>query len=333
MERDGLVTVIMPVYNSERYVAKSIESILNQTYTNFEFLIFDDGSTDNSREIISSFASGDNRIIPFYSDVNLGYVTHLNKGILLAKGDLIARMDSDDIAMADRLQAQVDFLWRNSDVAVVGSSSIVIDADGRDVTVSNRNISPEQLFWQSFFTNPISHPTVMFRRSVILNIGMYDPLKMPSEDYDLWVRVLRHSKIANLEMPLLRYREHSLSISKVRSEEQRMGSIQTLIDHWRFYLKKPLTHDVASFLKNFHKGYELQSISSIRMAYISILNLYFKHYFRKGFVDSVKKDVFGILLYLTLRARVFSVITFLHFGALTSLFFPWQMSRRLILRR
>ena len=148
-----LISVVMPVYNSEKYVASAIDSILNQTCVDFELLIFDDGSTDKSWEIISQYAKIDKRIVPFRSETNSGYVVHLNNGVMRAVGDFIARMDSDDIALPDRLALQLDFLRSNPNVGVVGTSSIQIDERGRELRVSLRNDASKALLWQGFFRN------------------------------------------------------------------------------------------------------------------------------------------------------------------------------------
>src|SRR5690606_25345296 len=108
-----VISVVMPVYNSERYLAEAIESILNQTFADFEFLIFDDGSTDRSPEIIREYARKDARIIPQFSPINRGYVVHLNEGIRRSRGRYIARMDSDDVALSTRLELQAKFLSKN----------------------------------------------------------------------------------------------------------------------------------------------------------------------------------------------------------------------------
>src|SRR5687768_3299275 len=128
-----LISVVMPVYNSEKYLSAAIDSILNQTCGDFELLIFDDGSTDDSWKIIKQYAQLDTRIVPFRNDINSGYVVHLNDGVLRANGDFIARMDSDDIALPDRLALQLDFLKNNLHVGVVGTSSIEIDENGNEV--------------------------------------------------------------------------------------------------------------------------------------------------------------------------------------------------------
>lgn len=219
--KSPLVSVIMPVYNSERYLKEAIESILNQTFQDFEFLIFDDGSTDNSKEIIKEYVDKDDRIVPFFSEINCGYVVHLNKGIELAKGEFIARMDSDDISLPTRFEKQIDFLKKNPHIGVLGSSTILINEDGKEIGAFKKETDYQLLHFLSYFMNPISHPTVMFRKEIVFYLKGYRLEYMPAEDYNLWVRALKHTKVASLKESLLTYRVHSKSISKARSHKQK----------------------------------------------------------------------------------------------------------------
>lgn len=325
-----LVSVIMPVYNAEKYIAESIESILHQSYSNFEFLIFDDGSTDNSKEIISRYAARDKRIIAFYSSINLGYVVHLNKGILEARGELIARMDSDDISLPDRILCQVEFLKTNPDVSLVGSSTIRIDENGSELGVDRRHVLPDVLLWQSFFTNPLAHPTVMFRKTVAIAAGLYNPVKLPAEDFELWTRILREYRVSNLNIPLLKYREHSHSISQLKGDFQRENSMQALKEHWLFFCKVHLSNEVAEFYRGYHKGVELKSSVSIRPAYYSIMRLYIMSVRRAGFVKYVEEDAFGKLYYLVSRSFKCSFRLFLELIFSLALLFPLRTFRKAI---
>ena len=331
MERP-LISVLMPVYNSEKYLSQAIESILQQTYVNFEFLIFDDGSTDQSQDVISFYAAKDKRIKPFYNRENLGYVVHLNQGILISKGNFIARMDSDDISSPDRLYQQVHFLQKNPDTAVVGSSTLIINELGQELEVSVRHPSRKALFWQSFFTNPLAHPTVMFRKSVIVQSGLYDPAKLPAEDLDLWTRVLKVSSISNIEKPLLKYRQHPHSISRIKGETQETESIKTTQAHWLHFCNRAISKDHAMFFRNFHKGFELSRASDARQCFFLLLRLYVLVTRKYGFVAFVEKDAFGKLLYITLRSLRYSYVSFVQLSALLFLIFPLKSSLKLLNR-
>jgi len=268
-----LISVIMPVYNSEKYLVEAIESILNQTYSHFEFLIFDDASTDGSRAIIKQFARTDNRIRPYYHDVNKGYVVHLNKGIELTKGNLIARMDSDDISLPDRLGKQVNLLIERPEVVAVGSSSIRIDANGEVIGNSKRQTESSELFWQSFFSNPLAHPTVMYKKDAVLTVGGYNPDKLPAEDYDLWTRLLKIGQLANIAEPLLKYREHGESVSVKKREIQKVHSRESLRKHWKLMIQTHITDEESLLLKGFHKGYDQIQSASARILFYKIFKL------------------------------------------------------------
>ncbi len=215
-----LLTVIMPVYNAEKYVYEAIDSILKQTFADFEFLIFDDCSTDSSREIILSFK--DPRIRFFISPVNTGYVKHLNDGLMEAKGQYIARMDADDIAAPDRFIAQLYYLNQHKQVGACGSW---IEFTGSkngvlEYPVEHRDIITHLLL----FGNAIAHPAVMLRKSVLTDHHLsYEAALEPAEDYELWNRMAVVSALHNLPKVLLKYRVHERNESIVKKAQQDKG--------------------------------------------------------------------------------------------------------------
>lgn len=326
-----LVSVIMPVYNSEKYLAEAIESILSQTYPHFEFLVANDGSTDSSQEILGAYARKDARIRVTCSEQNYGYVRHLNECILRARGEYIARMDSDDVALPDRLALQVDFLRRHPEVAVVGSSSITISDVGTEIGLVPRNGSPGTLLWQSFFTNPLSHPTVMFRKSEVVKAGMYDHARIPAEDYELWSRVLRHTSIANIEQPLLRYRVHPMSVSALKEDLQMMNFSQALKDHWQHFCNMSVSDSMVAFLKGYHRGCTVEPGLS-RTAFYLIVRLYFQILRKTGIQRTIERDAFGKLLYLALRSREASVFTFAELSVILCVLFPLMTLKKMFAR-
>jgi glycosyltransferase involved in cell wall biosynthesis len=211
-----LVSVVMPVYNSSLYIKEAIMSILEQSYEHFEFLIYDDGSTDNSVEIIKSIK--DSRIKLFTQPFNTGYVKHLNDGIKESSGDFIARMDADDIANPERLTIQVQFLLDNPEIGVCGSYVEVIgtSADYGSVPLNDDDI---RIAMMSYC--PLWHPTVMFRKSVLIDHNiLYDEGYLYSEDYELWTRLACVTKLANLGIPLLKYRIHKAQVSSTKLDIQ-----------------------------------------------------------------------------------------------------------------
>lgn len=199
-----LISVIMPVYNAGYYLESAISSILNQTLKNFEFLIFNDGSTDNSLEIIQSFQ--DERIKIYHYEENRGYVEHLNSGIKLSKGKYIARMDADDISYPGRLMQQYNFLEQNINVGLVSSDIRLINKADEIYgdLFYDKNLPVE---WLLLWQNPIAHPTVCVRRDLLNKTQLqYESSKMPAEDYNLWTKLIQHTKFKILDTPVLKYR-------------------------------------------------------------------------------------------------------------------------------
>lgn len=211
-----LVSVILPVYNAERYLKESINSILAQSFSNFEFLIFNDGSSDKSGTIILEFK--DSRIRYFESANNVGYVEHLNHGLKIAKAKYIARMDADDIARPDRLLKQYEFLEKNKEYIVCGTWFNVIGKNHAvQLPVDNDDIKLRMLS-----ITPFCHPSIMIRTEVLQRNGiLYDNEYIPAEDHELWCRLAEYGKFANLQETLLQYRVHDNNISlKKRTQQQ-----------------------------------------------------------------------------------------------------------------
>jgi glycosyltransferase involved in cell wall biosynthesis len=208
-----LLSVLMPVYNAERYVAQAVESILDQTFQDFEFLIMDDGSTDRSLSILKRYAARDARI-HLVSRSNAGYVSALNEMLLQAQGRYIARMDADDVALPDRFKHQVSFLQQHPDVVCVGGAFELIDHKGRFLVALKIGTTDAEIQQAALAGHgSICHPTAMMRRSALLKIGGYDETLMPAEDVDLWLKLGEVGQLANLEKPVLRYRLHCHSVS------------------------------------------------------------------------------------------------------------------------
>lgn len=227
------ISVILPVYNAEEYLVDSIESILSQSFTNFELIIINDGSTDSSEQIIADYMLADARIICI-SRENKGLVTSLNEGLSIASGGLIARMDADDIALPKRLQKQYEFLQENQDVLCVGSSVVAIDQDGDELIELNVPTQYEKI--ESLLLSghcPIEHPTVMFRKAEVIEVGAYRVEYETAEDYDLWLRLSEQGSLMNISEPLLKYRYLDTSISAIKSEIQYEKTKQACEDAWR----------------------------------------------------------------------------------------------------
>lgn len=211
------VTVFMPVYNGEKYLKESMDSILNQTFRDFEFLIINDGSTDNTVQIIQSYT--DPRIRLLENEKNMGLVPTRNRGIKESAGKFIAILDSDDIAHPKRLEKQMAFLESHPDFGMVGSWVKIIDEKGRPTgTLWKNRLAPEKIPSLLLFHNYFAQSAITLRKSALPE-EWYRQLS-PSEDYDLWVRIANRSKVWNLPEILLDYRVHGDNIVKRQKETQ-----------------------------------------------------------------------------------------------------------------
>jgi len=204
-----LISVILPVYNSDLYIRDSIQSILSQTYSNFELLILDDGSTDKTLSIINEFQ--DERIKIFTSEMNYGIVYQLNKGIDNSKGEFIARMDADDISFPERFERQIDFLKKNRKIDVLGTYA---EKFGDEIgLIDYKYNKPQQISFLLNFYCYMLHPTVMMRKTIFRKFKYSDKYPL-AEDYGLWCSINNGKNLYILDEVLLKYRTHSAQTNK-----------------------------------------------------------------------------------------------------------------------
>ena len=212
------IGVVLPVYNAEKWLAECIESVLGQTYSDFEILAINDCSTDGSRKILERYAAMDRRIRIFDTPARSGVSKALNLGLLVSRSELIARMDADDFCMPDRFRLQVEFLDANKDVAIVGSRFLSMDENLKSVIWDNGDIPTEPLDVVAELKKRccIGHPTIMMKRKVVETIGGYGEGEdcRAVEDYDLWLHASRRFGIANLPQSLLKHRVHQGQVSR-----------------------------------------------------------------------------------------------------------------------
>jgi len=185
----------MSVYNGVTHLKKSIDSILNQTFKNFEFIMIDDASIDSSLQIIQSYQAKDNRIILIRNEKNLGLTKSLNKALTIAKGKLVARQDADDLSVETRLEKQYEFLMENPDIILISSSASIIDSKGNEIHPKHYKLSSEQIEKYLRRQNVIVHGSVMFRKNEIMELGGYREHFRYAQDYDLWLRIIDKHKI------------------------------------------------------------------------------------------------------------------------------------------
>jgi hypothetical protein len=218
-----MVSIVMSVYNGQAYLNLAIESILNQTFGDFELILINDASTDSTRDIILSYK--DKRIVLIENETNIGLTKSLNKGIEVANGKFIARMDADDIMHPQRFQEQNNFLKNNQQVAVVGSSTIKIDEQGNEIGKWNVATDPAEIKTNLFFGNVMPHSSV-FIRAEIIKQKPYNPEFKYSQDFELWNRLSVKHVLANIEEPLVCNRILASSISSAQQQEQEAYAIK-----------------------------------------------------------------------------------------------------------
>jgi len=189
------ISVIMSVYNGERYLRESVDSILNQIFTDFEFIIIDDGSTDGTWAILNSYA--DPRVRLVHNQKNIGLTCSLNKGLALASGEYVARQDADDVSLAERLEQQVRYLDIHPEVGLLGTGCWNLLPSGKQQSM----VLPQTdmgIRWYLLFGTVLMHPTVVFRRRLVEQVGGYDPTIRVTQDYELWCRFAQVTRVANL---------------------------------------------------------------------------------------------------------------------------------------
>ncbi len=221
MNLEPLISVIIPVYNREEFINESIDSILNQTYQNFELIIVDDCSTDHTSEIIRNYSKKENRIKILTNEKNLGATSAFNRGLSFSKGKYIARMDSDDISLPKRFEKQINLFNNWTQLDVLGTGAILIDEVG--------NVIGKKKFPSNYHKIkkiiekgvPVFDPSVMIKSDILKKIGGFDNRMAPADDYHLWLILFKNKKIiSNLDEYLIKYRKHKTNLSLTEIEKQ-----------------------------------------------------------------------------------------------------------------
>jgi glycosyltransferase involved in cell wall biosynthesis len=215
------VSVLLPVYNCRRYLDEAVSSILRQTFTDFELIAVDDGSTDDSGDILRRYAIQDTRV-KLISRANAGIAVALNDAMAVAKGEFLARMDGDDISLPPRFEMQLRFLREHSDVVLLGSRVRLIDPFGVALYESSHKLTHEEIEREMLdgVGWAVVHPAAMMRAAAVRAAGGYRAERVPTEDLDLFLRMSEIGKVANLPDILLEYRQHHASANHTRVEEQ-----------------------------------------------------------------------------------------------------------------
>lgn len=191
-----LISAILPVYNGEDHLKECIDSVLNQTFTNFEFIIVDDASTDSTPQILAKYSNKDERIKIITNPVNQKQTISANTACKNAGGRYLARMDADDVALPTRFEKQCEFLGANQEIGMVGSWTDTISETGKIIGQWRTAYEPGMLNWNLLFGTSFAHSSVMMRKNIVEQAGLYQSPE--AEDYDLWSRISRIAKVANL---------------------------------------------------------------------------------------------------------------------------------------
>ena len=266
-----LVSVVLPVYNGEQYLRDAIDGVLSQSFTDFELIIINDGSTDASGKIASAYP--DHRI-RYFEHINKGTAATRNRGIQLARGKYIAYLDHDDLCLAGRLQKQVDFLNSNPDVALVGAAAEIWVGSKRSDRYHRHPIDIDIINFEALFDNRFVNSSVMFHRSVVNKLGGYstDKSRQPPEDYELWSRMIRDHKMVNLPDILTVYREVPGSMSRQGVSPFLSTLVKLTAENivWACGVSSQ-EPDAAGLAALYHGAYKYFPVSATRRGMLSLL--------------------------------------------------------------
>jgi len=247
-EQIPTISVVMCVYNSEKYLAQAIESILDQTYTNFEFIIVNDAATDSSLEILEEYAHADDRIRLIQNTVNAGLGVSLQKGIAAARGEYIARMDADDISLPDRFEKQIEYLRNHPEIMVLGGQTREIKEKLALASSIPLPSDPELMRWNMLLGSGyiVIHGSVMIRRKGLLELGNYGNYPA-AQDFELWTRMFNRDPlpIANLDATIYLYRQHGQTTTRSQNDLQENIAIQARLEKIQAFLGRPIPKEVV----------------------------------------------------------------------------------------
>lgn len=318
-----LVSVIMPVHNGSRYLNESIESILTQTYSNIEFIIINDGSSDKTKDILISYT--DTRIILIHNETNIGLNKSLNIGIMRSNGKYIVRMDSDDISFPERILEQVNFMENNPNCILCGTNCQIIDSENQIIKISDNYLNKysNEIKASLFFTCPIVHPSVCVRSSILFdnNIFYNEDIKQ-AEDYVLYTKIFPFGDFINLDIILLKYRIHN-NDSRITAPKNFNDIYAGRIVAWNILFEYLNLNYPCDLIYSIHNklAYNSEALSNIEILY---LNEYFE------FLINMKNQ--------NNKQKVFDVVNFNHniakkiYGTLLLFNIPMHLKIQLFLK-
>ncbi|MBT7823158.1 MAG: glycosyltransferase [Candidatus Marinimicrobia bacterium] len=322
------ISVVMPVYNSSHFLKDSINSILTQSFSNFEFIIINDGSTDNSLELINSFQHKDERIIVI-NQKHQGITKSLNTGIQICQGEFIVRMDADDIAFDTRLKQQLDFIKKHPDIDIVGSQIVVINEKNKIIKeIKNLPLDDTLIKWDLIFGTPLLHPTLLIRKTVFNKFGIFNDQFAYGQDLLMWRRIAKNIKFANLPDKLMKIRhsETSYEVDKVKCQKSiRISTLNQYLKNvcginFRQIKEKQLNDFFISGKPVFtHYNNFMRLIMGIRKGFISLncnnskitkkINQRISLLFLRAFLLN-SHSALSQLMYLTISVAIYPSILF-----------------------
>lgn len=265
--RQPKVSILVAAYNASRFLAGTLDDLLAQTFSDFELVVVEDGSTDGTLSLLQSYAARDPRIVVVQNDQNMGLPRSLNRGLERCRAPLVARADADDRYPPDRLERQVQFMEAHPDVGILSGAIERIDENGSFLFRRQFPTEDGQIRLRELFVNSLPHPAVMYRKHLVDLAGGYDPAYFTAEDSDLWSRLRRMTRAANLDALLVYYRRHgaaSMSNRGPREEALSLGVRQRELSH---YLERAVSMDEARAMNTLFCGYHrLATLEELAMA-------------------------------------------------------------------
>ena len=296
MKKEPLISVIMAVFNGENFLAEAIDSILRQSYPNFEFIIIDDCSNDQTPDILSMYANQEKRVKVIVNKKNIGTYKSANLGLAIAKGKYIARMDADDISYSNRFEKQVQFLESNPEIGLLGSAVEIIDENGYIINKFTPALDDHLIRWKLLFNNSFAHSSWMLRKNTLNKVGgRYNDLPI-AQDYSLASEIIKVSRVANLPDFLIKWRISNNQISETRKKEQ---------DLIASYISFNNIKDLMGFdFINYNEAEILRSIlkfnESINKKNYSVFTNFFRIYNRfknnNGFIKQEINDISKLVI-------------------------------------
>ena len=276
----------MPAFNAAAFLDEAVRSILDQTFRDFEFIIVDDGSTDDTARILQKYQKADDRV-KIHRQENQGLVAALNRGCRMARGQLIARMDADDLSLPGRFERQVEFLNEHPDVGILGTWASEIDRQGSVIGKWCLPANPRVLKWTHFFRVCVIHPTVMMRREIVEKVNFYRTEAKFAEDWDLWLRASAITEFGNIPEILFKYRVSGKNTSKIFGQEYRRTPNKLLGPFISEFLQEQTSPEAVAGLR----GTKLENLEQIHATAALIEKLYRRFVAKHALASEELKEI------------------------------------------